>query len=299
MLKRFLPFVIVFGILTSACNTFKKTEGGLEYRFIHDAPGETALAGDVLMLEMKYSNAIDTFDTYKHGSPLNALLDSALLLPGTIEEGLLLLSSGDSAIFRIENKVLYEDSFKESLPKELKANDRTTFYIKVDTIYKRKDMLSQQIEIVSAYKKKILDSAQIQAKIKQEEPEIVKYLTDKNLKYTRTANGIYKSITTKGNGKPIKQTNTVTTDYIGKLLNDSIFQDTKNLQEPFTYISGAGQAVLGWDEALEGLTEGTKAIIVLPSPLAYGQQGIKGKSDYLVPPNSPVVFEVYIKTIRD
>lgn len=299
MLTRFFPFAIALCLLTSACNTFKKTEGGLEYRFIKDVPGETALVGDVLMLEMKYSNAIDTFDTYKHGTPLNALLDSALLLPGTIEEGLLLLSSGDSAIFKIENKVLYEDSFKEALPKDLKATDRTTFYIKVDTIYKRQDMLTQQIEIVSAYKKKILDSAVVIEKIKQETPAIEKYLSDKNLKFTKTTNGIYRSIVSEGKGKTIKQANTVTTDYIGKLLNDTIFQDTKTLKEPFTYISGAGQAVLGWDEALEGLKEGTKAIVVLPSPLAYGKQGIKGKSDYLVPPNSIVVFEVYIKSIRD
>jgi FKBP-type peptidyl-prolyl cis-trans isomerase FkpA len=299
MLNKFIPIAILLGFIAGACNTFKKTEGGLEYRFIHDVSGETAIVGDILMLEMKYSNAKDTFDTYKHGTPLNAMLDSVLLLPGTIEEGLLLLSSGDSVIFKVQNKVLYEVSFKEALPKELNPNDRTTFYIKVDTIYKRKNILSEQIEIVSAYKKKMLDSAEIIAKIKQEEPEIVKYLKNKNLNYTRTSNGIYRSIIISGKGEAVKEGSTVTTHYVGKLLNDSIFQDTKNMQEPFTFISGAGQAVLGWDEAFEGLTEGTKAIIALPSPLAYGDEGIEDASGYLVPPNSPIVFEISLKTVRE
>lgn len=279
----------------TACNTFQKTEGGLEYKIIKDKDGANAQIGDVILLEMKYANAKDTFDTHKHGSPLNALIDSALVKPGTVEEGLLLLSSGDSAVFKVENKVLYEVSFKEPLPKELKANDKTTFYIKVDTIYKRRKIIQEQIDIVNKYKEKVLDSVEVQKKILEEEPEITQYLKSKGLNFSKTQNGVYVAIQDTGSGKIIKTGNTVVLDYAGKLLNDSTFQDTRELNKPFTYVSGAGQAVLGWDEGLEGLSSGTKVVIVIPSPLAYGSQGIPG----LVPPHRPVAFEVDIQQVKN
>lgn len=296
MLKAFFLLLITSIIFCfSACNTFQKTEGGLEYKIIKDKDGTNAQIGDVILLEMKYANAKDTFDTHKHGSPLNALIDSALVKPGTVEEGLLLLSSGDSAIFKVENKVLYEVSFKEPLPKELKANDKTTFYIKVDTIYNRKKIIQEQIDIVNKYKEKVLDSAEVQKKILEEGPKIKEYLKSKGLDFSKTRNGVYVAVIFSGTGKTIQTGNTVVLDYTGKLLNDSTFQDTKELNKPFTYVSGAGQAVLGWDEGLEGLHAGTKAVIVIPSPLAYGSQGIPG----LVPPHFPVVFEVDIQQVKN
>jgi len=52
-----------------------------------------------------------------------------------------------------------------------------------------------------------------------------------------------------------------------------------------------GQVIKGWDEGLQKLKHGDKAIILIPSRLAYGARGAGGS----IPPNAPLVFEVEIK----
>jgi hypothetical protein len=43
----------------------------------------------------------------------------------------------------------------------------------------------------------------------------------------------------------------------------------------------------GWDEALQLMNKGTKATLIIPSKLAYGEQGYS-----VVPPFNPLVFDM-------
>jgi FKBP-type peptidyl-prolyl cis-trans isomerase len=52
-----------------------------------------------------------------------------------------------------------------------------------------------------------------------------------------------------------------------------------------------GQVIKGWDEALTTLNVGTKAIIVIPSNLAYGAEGAGNGA---IPPNSDLLFYIDI-----
>jgi FKBP-type peptidyl-prolyl cis-trans isomerase len=89
--------------------------------------------------------------------------------------------------------------------------------------------------------------------------------------------------------------------YTGKLLNGKVF-DTSVIDvakannvftegrdyEPISFPLGAGQVIQGWDEGLTYINEGAKAILLIPSYLAYGERGAGGE----IPPNSPLIFEV-------
>ena len=46
--------------------------------------------------------------------------------------------------------------------------------------------------------------------------------------------------------------------------------------EPITLQVGAGQVIPGWEEGLSMLNQGSKAKLLIPSALAYGDQGIPG-----------------------
>ncbi|CAL1140658.1 unnamed protein product [Cladocopium goreaui] len=50
------------------------------------------------------------------------------------------------------------------------------------------------------------------------------------------------------------------------------------------------QVIAGWDVALMKLSQGEKAVVTVPSALAYGPRGY-GK---LIPPNSDLIFEVHL-----
>lgn len=307
MLTRTIFLILIFTFSFFSCDKTKETKSGLEYQIVKDEEGETAEVGDMIIVNVKYENKKDTFSTYKRGGPINALLDSALMYPGSLEEGLMLLSPGDSAIFQVKNSVLYKDTFKEEVPKELKADERTTFYVKVDTIYKKefiqaeqKKMIEQQMEMVKAYKSDLLDSTSVQQQIKDDEVLIQKYIADKGINATRTPNGVYVAVTDSGQGKVANAGDKVIVEYVGKLLTDKIFQTSEELGRPFDFVMGAGQAVLGWDEGMAGLKTGSKSIILIPSSLAYGTQGAPDPKTgtYVIPPDAPVVFEVEIKDIE-
>ena len=84
-------------------------------------------------------------------------------------------------------------------------------------------------------------------------------------------------------------------DYVGWLptgcLFDSSFLPGMN---PLSFLVGNNQAIPGIEESIITLKKGNIARIVIPPEKAYGTNGISG----LIPPNSPLYFEVEILDIQ-
>jgi len=45
----------------------------------------------------------------------------------------------------------------------------------------------------------------------------------------------------------------------------------------------------GWDDVLPLLTKGAKTVFIVPSAIAYGDQG-----NQMIPPNTPLVFDLEV-----
>lgn len=73
----------------------------------------------------------------------------------------------------------------------------------------------------------------------------------------------------------------------GRRIDSSIMK-----QVPFEFELGVGKVIKGWDEGVKGMRIGTKRLLVVPSRLAYGSQGVPGA----IPPNAPLIF--YINLIE-
>ena len=100
-------------LLAESCKTqkavFSKTGGGLEYWIVRDVPGgRAAEAADFMDLHIKSHIQLETRDTILYDSRTmnnNAPILFQVTMPprlrGDISEGLLKLTEGDSAVFRI------------------------------------------------------------------------------------------------------------------------------------------------------------------------------------------------------
>lgn len=77
----------------------------------------------------------------------------------------------------------------------------------------------------------------------------------------------------------------VTVKYIGKYLNDVKFDEGT-----FTYNTGTGNLIAGFDQAVQKLPLKGKAIIVFPSSLGYKAAGYNQ-----IPPYAPLQFELEIQ----
>jgi len=114
------------------------------------------------------------------------------------------------------------------------------------------------------------------------------YLHDKAQKpgVTVRPSGLQYSVLKNGFGKRPLQTDTVTVNYTGMLINGKVFDGTEPLTPAqFT----VNKLIPGWTEALSLMREGDKWHLVIPSDLAYGA---RGAGDGLIPPNQTLVFDM-------
>ncbi len=136
--------------------------------------------------------------------------------------------------------------------------------------------------------------AEAEAARAAETPAREQYLKDNNITAKPSASGLYRIITNEGTGKAVAKGNTVSVHYTGYLLDGSKFDSSVDRGQPFDVTVGAGQVIPGWEEGLVGLKEGSKATLIIPSELAYGERGA-GQD---IPPFSTIVFDVEIMAIK-
>ena len=99
--------------------------------------------------------------------------------------------------------------------------------------------------------------------------------------------GLQYKILEEGAGVKPAATDTVTVHCVGKLIDGTQFESSYDRGEPFTFpLNGV---IPGWTEGFQQFTEGTKAILYIPSNLGYGPQPPYGSNIY---PNATLIFEV-------
>jgi len=110
-----------------------------------------------------------------------------------------------------------------------------------------------------------------------------------NLKQTES--GLQYEILKKGNGIKPETADKVYVHYVGKLMNDTIFDSSYKRGAPFSFNLGEGRVIRGWDEGIALLNEGDSAILIIPPQLGYGNTQVGN-----IPPNSTLKF--YVKLVK-
>jgi peptidylprolyl isomerase len=119
-------------------------------------------------------------------------------------------------------------------------------------------------------------------------PELGVDLTAMN----RSESGLYTQDQVVGTGIEATNGRLLQVNYSGWLPDGTLF-DTSLGRSPFSFTLGQGRVIRGWDEGLVGMKVGGKRRLILPSDLAYGEQG-----NYGIPPNSVLIFDVELLSAR-
>merc|ERR1711907_430343 len=108
-----------------------------------------------------------------------------------------------------------------------------------------------------------------------------------------------KKILKAGSGKMVEKGSTVTVHALGQQLVNGEkvkFWSTKDPgQKPFTYQSGVGKVIRGWDDGLGGSLEGEVCEITIPGEFGYGPNGFPA---WGIKPNATLVFELTVLKIE-
>ncbi len=112
--------------------------------------------------------------------------------------------------------------------------------------------------------------------------------------FVKTKSGLkYKITKINKNGISPKPGDKVVVHYIGKLLNDTVFDSSIKRGQPFEFELGAGRVIKGWDEGIALLKKGEQATLVIPPELGYGNRAV-GK----IPANSTLIFDVDLLDVK-
>jgi FKBP-type peptidyl-prolyl cis-trans isomerase FkpA len=280
-------------LMFSACNEFTKTESGLSYKIYTDSAGDNypAEGGFIDFKFQMWNEKGDSLldDQFKDMYPVRTGVLPITYRP-SIEEGLRLLTPGDSAVFLLNADSLFSKTFRAPLPPYIKPGETIRMVVKMLNVYSKKyvdsvqTVMEKQMEEQVAVEKQvyITDSVAIQ-----------KYLKANKLQGQATIGGAYVVKTTQNKATDVflAPGDTVKVQYTGKLLKDLTVFDASKEGDNFQFILGMEQVIKGWDQGFQKLKKGEKAIILIPSRLAYGSQGAGEK----IPPYSPLLFEVEVK----
>lgn len=129
---------------------------------------------------------------------------------------------------------------------------------------------------------------------KEEKSKLLNYIKINNITAAPRSSGLYYIETKKGTGEQAAPGKTVKVHYTGTLINGTKFDSSRDRKEPFEFVLGQGQVIPGWDEGIALMKEGGTAKLVIPSNLAYGENGRMPT----IPPSASLVFDVELIDVK-
>lgn len=255
-----------------------KTASGLYYTIEQQGTGANAAAGQTL--SVNYTGKLlngNTFDSntdpaFKHTEPFKLEIGKGQVIKGW-DEGLMLFNKGTKATLYIPSGLAYGGQDRSP---QIPAYSILVFQVEI-------------LDIQDAPKK--VTPAE-QAKI--DDDMLKEYIAKNKINATRTASGLYYSITQKGTGPNAAAGKKVTMNYTGRTMDGKSFDSNQDPKfghvSPFPFTLGAGQVIRGWDEGIQLMQLGTKGVLYIPSGMAYGPQS----PTPAIPPNSILIFDVEV-----
>lgn len=129
---------------------------------------------------------------------------------------------------------------------------------------------------------------------KQKEEQTEKLLKEKFGNAQITSSGLRYIIEKEGDGDKPKAGQTVVVHYTGMFLDGKKFDSSYDRNQPLELPIGVGRVIKGWDEGIMMLKKGSKAKLIIPYQLGYGEQGYPG----VIPPKSWLIFDVELLDIK-
>jgi len=152
----------------------------------------------------------------------------------------------------------------------------------------QEEMMNLQSEIEIFLNMAMVQSPKAIKNKKAGEEYMAKLKNDKS--YTFTKSGIAYKVLAEGEGKNFSDSDVVKVNYVGRHLNDSIFDQSGENPVPFNL----KLVIPGFAEMIQLMKPGSKVTVVIPSELAYGPMGNRS-----IEPNETLIFDIETLGVDD
>lgn len=267
---------------------YEETESGIYRKLIQFGDCQpTVHDADYMIFNISYSKSSDT-DSNFHFQVHHHKLGSVPSYPSqTHEPGLIIISQLDS--MKCGDQFSYLILYREIAGSWLSSQSDSGYFQPDDeiifTVHALKTFTQEK------YKNYLMTAAQ---QDELTEADAIELLLSNDLKETYERHGeCFIQHKERTAGDSIHAGSDVTIVYTTHLLDGTTLDSSTELQ--FTF-GKPGQVIGGLQYALSFLKKGEQARIYLPSYLAFG---IDGNSNGLVPPKTPVYFELRVKEVKN
>jgi peptidylprolyl isomerase len=280
-------------VMLSACDSnsskkhpdFNYTKSGLAYKFhVQDDSALQAEVGKLAFVNMIYGSE-DTILYDTKVIPPDGLVPIPLEEPtyeGDFMEGIAMMHLGDSATFIVNSDSFFLKTARyPEIPDYAIDMDELTFNVKLVKI------MTQQ-EAREEYDKQLLTMQMAEDSI------LEAYLKENNIITKPTKSGLIYQDTKIGLGPLAKKGDLVTVNFSILMLDETEIFSTTQQGEPVFFELGQPFDTKGMDEALLKMRKGGKARIIMPSNIAFGEQG-RGN---IIPPFATLISDIELVDIK-
>jgi FKBP-type peptidyl-prolyl cis-trans isomerase len=206
--------------------------------------------------------------------------------PGSIDKCFTMMCQHDSAQFIISAHDFFEKTLESATPDYLSGDGKMKIFVNLldiqtsDEYERQKDAFLHWIEDLGEYEKVLLRQ----------------YIRETKIDVPPMEDGIYYIVQQTGGGPAVAIGDTVVIHYEGHFLNGKYFDSTRRRNDPLQFVYGHQlQVIGGLEKAIGKMHEGDKALVIIPSDQAFGAVGsVEG----IVPPFTPVVFEIELINVK-
>ncbi|RYU95962.1 FKBP-type peptidyl-prolyl cis-trans isomerase [Emticicia agri] len=244
-----------------------KADNGMYYQITKpNAAGKNANLGDEVKIHFVMSlldgTRIDSTERLKN-APYSAIFGGTIYLQGLLD-ALSILKEGERGTFLVPSYLAFGEQARDKIP------GKSVIVFDLEAVRYRSE--AQQID------------------------EYIQNGTNTTFVSTDTTeSGVKVLKMTQTTGTQLAAGQTTTVKYTGYLASTIKQFDTGQID---VYLGGGG-VVKGFEEGLQKLRVGEKAVLVFKSALGYGPQGRQDNTGaYAIPPYSPLIFVVEIKSTK-
>ncbi len=308
-MKNSLIALLFVSLFVAACSGSKETPSGYKFNVVRKGDGVKIDSGKFVVMNLRFMDGKDSVwnDSKKNGFPAVIQMQGTVPKGDAVLEVIKMMSKGDSVVFKVPAKKLFENTFRQPLPFSVDSTSSFTFQIGLSAVLNQEEMNKLQTELVAKQNEKMLQDQK--AQLGKDITAIDDFLKAKNVTAQTTASGLRYIITKPGIGENAKAGQQVKIDYLGYLLNGQYFdtsieseakknnlypQGRSSSYAPLELTVGAQQVIPGWEEAIQLMNKGSKMTVYIPSTLAYGN---KRRGD-VIAENSVLVFDMELIEVK-
>jgi FKBP-type peptidyl-prolyl cis-trans isomerase len=157
--------------------------------------------------------------------------------------------------------------------------------------YKTQAVSPNEDQVMMSLSGELIPNPQVQGHF--DHNDIIAFAIDQPIDLSVTESGLFYYILEEGVGSKLERGDKALVHYKGFYLDGRIFDSSCRNGDPLEIT--VGTVINGWNEGLQLLGAGGKAILLVPSRLAYGEEGLKdSRGRELVPPNQVLIFELQV-----